>query len=183
MDIMNKQGRGFTIVELLIVIVVIAILAAITIVAYNGIQSSARNSKAKADIANLAKAVHAAKLNTGNSFVTITASMGGQSTGAGRNCWNKVDGTDLAAVARTDACWTDYFTALQLVSNASGINVNGMIDPWGRPYYIDQNEGENIGGNFCVQDKISTYRLPFVTGSANDDTAYRTLIPNVTSGC
>src|SRR5665811_845873 len=37
--------RGFTIVELLIVIVVIGILAAITIVAYNGIQRSARNAQ------------------------------------------------------------------------------------------------------------------------------------------
>ena len=35
------RQRGFTIVELLIVIVVIAILAAITIVAYNGIQTRA----------------------------------------------------------------------------------------------------------------------------------------------
>ncbi|MDB5165339.1 MAG: Fimbrial protein, partial [Candidatus Saccharibacteria bacterium] len=40
---MLKQ-RGFTIVELLIVIVVIGILAAITIVAYNGIQNRARVS-------------------------------------------------------------------------------------------------------------------------------------------
>ena len=38
------QRRGFTIVELLIVIVVIAILAAITIVAYNGIQTRANNT-------------------------------------------------------------------------------------------------------------------------------------------
>lgn len=39
----NKQ-TGFTIVELLIVIVVIGILAAITVVAYNGIQSRATNT-------------------------------------------------------------------------------------------------------------------------------------------
>jgi len=38
------QKRGFTIVELLIVIVVVAILAAITIVAYNGIQQRASNT-------------------------------------------------------------------------------------------------------------------------------------------
>ncbi len=39
---------GFTIVELLIVVVVIAILAAITIVAYNGIQNRAKASAAQA---------------------------------------------------------------------------------------------------------------------------------------
>lgn len=40
----TQRQRGFTIVELLIVIVVIAILAAISIVAYNGIQERALNS-------------------------------------------------------------------------------------------------------------------------------------------
>lgn len=42
-----KNKKGFTIVELLIVVVVIAILAAITIVAYNGIQNRARDSVVK----------------------------------------------------------------------------------------------------------------------------------------
>ena len=40
-----QKQTGFTIVELLIVIVVIAILAAITIVAYNGIQQRAHNTQ------------------------------------------------------------------------------------------------------------------------------------------
>lgn len=39
-----KAQKGFTIVELLIVIVVIAILAAITIVAFNGVQQRANNA-------------------------------------------------------------------------------------------------------------------------------------------
>ena len=43
MGITRKQ-TGFTIVELLIVIVVIGILAAITIVAYNGVQQRANNT-------------------------------------------------------------------------------------------------------------------------------------------
>ncbi|MNY25088.1 Fimbrial protein precursor [compost metagenome] len=42
-----KTDKGFTIVELLIVIVIIGILAAITIVAYNGIQNRGKLSSAQ----------------------------------------------------------------------------------------------------------------------------------------
>ena len=60
----NKQ-IGFTIVELLIVIVVIAILAAITIVAYNGIQSRANDTTIKSDLQNLAKKLELYNVDNG----------------------------------------------------------------------------------------------------------------------
>ena len=60
-----KIARGFTIVELLIVAVVIAILAAITIVAYNGITSQARESARKADIATWKKQSEIYKIDKG----------------------------------------------------------------------------------------------------------------------
>lgn len=44
-NVWASQNKGFTIVELLVVVVVIAILAAITIVSYNGIQQRARASQ------------------------------------------------------------------------------------------------------------------------------------------
>ena len=46
----NTYKHGFTLVELLIVIVVIAILASISIVAYNGIQNRAKNVATQSDL-------------------------------------------------------------------------------------------------------------------------------------
>src|SRR5579871_4914713 len=50
---LRKQNKGFTIVELLIVIVVIGILALLVITTYSGIQAKARNAKRQSDIAAL----------------------------------------------------------------------------------------------------------------------------------
>lgn len=54
----SSKQTGFTIVELLIVVVVIAILAAITIVSYNGITANAKHSSMKSDIAAINKAIN-----------------------------------------------------------------------------------------------------------------------------
>ncbi len=61
----SRGLRGFTIVELLIVVVVIAILAAITIVAYNGITANARDSALKADLNTTAKKAGITQVDTG----------------------------------------------------------------------------------------------------------------------
>lgn len=66
---MQKNQRalrsGFTIVELLVVIVVIAILAAITVVSYNGITNQARQTTLIADLRNNGAILEMAHIKTG----------------------------------------------------------------------------------------------------------------------
>lgn len=53
----QSQPQGFTIVELLIVIVVIGILAAITIVAFNGVRDRSQWARVQSELASINKAI------------------------------------------------------------------------------------------------------------------------------
>lgn len=72
-EVTMKQYRGFTIVELLIVIVVIAILASITVVAYNGIQWRAKNTSVEQSVVTYQKAL-AGYLAVNGKYPTPTSS-------------------------------------------------------------------------------------------------------------
>lgn len=61
----SLRRSGFTVVELLIVIVVIAILAAITVVAYNGVRERSMTVKQLADLNAYIKIIEAYKINKG----------------------------------------------------------------------------------------------------------------------
>ena len=73
---MKSPRSGFTIVELLIVIVVIAILAAITIVAFNGIQERARASAVSSALTQAAKKIAVYQVDNPGQFPADLASIG-----------------------------------------------------------------------------------------------------------
>lgn len=168
---------GFTIVELLIVIVVIGILAAISITAYSGIQQRAQTAKINSDLALFSRAIQAARVNSGDlalRFITGTTATAG-------SCMNKIAGTDLAALDQaTDACWTVYKTTLQKISDASSINITHLVDPWGRPYSLDENEKEGVTLCGTGRDGLGVYTRPLtgIWGATNNIS-----VPYVTPGC
>ena len=86
---MKKSMSGFTIVELLIVIVVIAILAAITITIFQGVSARARDSKRKSDVALIAKKLKLYSIDNSNMFET---GSGCASSGNGNGFFNFENG-------------------------------------------------------------------------------------------
>lgn len=132
---LTNQERGFTIVELLIVVVVIAILAAITIVSYNGITNRANASSAKSVASTVQKKIElyatdkgnypiavADLTATGQSFTLSSSSFG---TGAAGSTTGdptpSTDATKGTKYVRVMACKSD--TATLTVSNVTGARI------------------------------------------------------------
>jgi len=72
----TRDRRGFTIVELLIVIVVIGVLAAITIVAFNGVQNRAKQAAAQSAASQINKKLLAYAAQNSDQFPPDLAAAG-----------------------------------------------------------------------------------------------------------
>lgn len=77
MNLVGKREKraGFTIVELLIVIVIIGILAAITVVAFNGIQNRSYNTAVQSDLNSFAKKMGLYQAENGSYPLALSITM------------------------------------------------------------------------------------------------------------
>ncbi len=122
---------GFTVVELLLVIVVIAILAAIVIVAYNGIQEKGKNAKRESDLSSLQKVIETYKIQNSQYPQTTTQSPAN---------WHSVD-------VRTDSnCFngsksTDWIPGVNSLPQSTP-NPGGGVDGAGG-CYLYASDGES----------------------------------------
>lgn len=115
----TKKQDGFTIVELLIVIVVIGILAAITIVAFNGVQDRARQQSVMSDLQSIKKSMLLYRADRG--VLPPGADFYSGSSGPPPATWS----TSVLNSMRTN----NYITT-------SGLE----RDPWGSYYWYDNND-------------------------------------------
>lgn len=142
---MTKSIRGFTIVELLIVIVVIGILASITIVAYNGIQNRARNAarlvqmKTWRDMFELYRADNGAYPNMPNNKGYCLGKGFPTGPDSAARCR---DYDYIGSTSYKESDSTALMTAMQTVGTLPGgpyVHVNGTVGPY-VDYYADSLE-------------------------------------------
>lgn len=143
---MVDKKRGFTIVELLIVIVVIAILASITIIAYNGTQQRARDAQRASDIAMLTKALELFYIDNGRypqiSGSGSTTINNGWSTTADSSWSNANTQTGVFYSSLTAALVPKYLSVLPRDPvNTQGVSILSTSNSYGYAYFGSYSSG------------------------------------------
>ena len=138
---MRRADRGFSLVELLVVISIIGLLAGLSSVAISRAMESGKKAKAKGDAAALVSAVKAYKQEYGRFPGDLSQS----------NCMFSSDSTpsvvDLIKILSGDS--TNTLSDTQ-PANPKGVpffegskgGTNGLPDPWGRQYMVIVDTGE-----------------------------------------
>ncbi len=127
-----RKSLGFTIVELLIVVVIIGILAAIVIVAYNGVTQTAQQSAISSEVKQWVKLFEVYKATNGSyPLPSGTPTTGG---GPGTSVLDRYClGTGFQQIAGTGYCYLVAAGTIYSVAESTGTSLITQLSTVGTP--------------------------------------------------
>lgn len=188
----KADTRAFTLIELLTVIGIIAILAGITFGVVKGVQERAAIGQAKVELAVLAQALEAYKLQYGDypqigRYTTATAPTAASNSnqpgllfnalmgklGPINNTFNNTLGKAFVEPSKLSTINADYPAA-----SGNTLVANAFIDPWGRAYLYSYRTSATGGGGWLKPSyylysvgPTNNHDAPDATGTVNYETA------------
>jgi prepilin-type N-terminal cleavage/methylation domain-containing protein len=143
----NKKRRGFTLIEILVVISVIAFITVSAIFFFNKARQNAKIKKCVADIKIVAQAIDVKRDEKNDYLINITGS-------GCSDCACRIGGGNYnysKQSINTPSCISNMTSVFKKI----GFSYLPK-DPWGDPYLIDENEKE-WSGDPCREDILQSY--------------------------
>ncbi len=145
-----KSPRGFTIIELLVVVAIIGVLMSLLFPAVQGALDAAKKAQAKNDVMQIATAIVAFDTEYGR----LPDSNATPRQLDSNNILGALTGSDTNLNPRRII----FLEVLNYKKGKGGISNGIFVDPWARPYYValDGDYDNQVGVSTSGQPSIDT---------------------------
>ncbi|MFN4150067.1 MAG: type II secretion system protein [Candidatus Sericytochromatia bacterium] len=155
-----KSKKGFTLIELMVVIVIIGILVAIALPNFIAAQDRAKISSVKANMHTLQTVLETYAVDWGGTYATNTVNLKTEANGTGKTYWKEFK-NPFSNAAGPSVSYVTWTTAINATTGVSTGLVPGIVayDPSGSPitkYYL---YGGSKDSATAIVDKGATFYL------------------------